>query len=90
VAPTNPLEEFIAEIWKELLGVERVGTEDHFFDLGGHSLQGVRLMSRIAEVFGIRLPVRKIFEAPRLRELAIVVAEEMLREAEELEAGQPA
>ncbi len=88
--PSNPMEELLAEIWKDLLGIERVGVEDHFFDLGGHSLQGVRLMSRIAEVFGVRLPVRRIFEAPRLRELALVVAEEMLREAAALEVGQPA
>jgi amino acid adenylation domain-containing protein len=89
VPPSNPMEELLAEIWQELLGVERVGAADHFFDLGGHSLQGIRLMSRIAEVFGVTLPVKKVFEAPRLRELAVVVAEEMLREAEELEVEQP-
>ena len=89
VAPGSPLEELLAEIWQELLGVERVGARDNFFDLGGHSLQGVRLMSRIAEVFGVQLPVRAIFEAPRLAELAVAVAEAMLREAEALDIVEP-
>jgi acyl carrier protein len=70
----------LAEIWTELLGLERVSVHDNFFDVGGHSLQGVRLMSHIRDVLGVDLQVRVVFEAPTLAELANVVAEEMARQ----------
>ena len=79
VPPRNAMEEILAGIWSELLETPRVGAHDSFFDLGGHSLQAVRLMSRIREVLGVELQVRAVFEAPTLAELAAQVAAEMLR-----------
>ena len=70
VAPRTPVEEVLASIWAELLGLERVGATDHFFDLGGHSLLGTRVMSRLRETFGVELPLRDLFVAPRLSDLA--------------------
>jgi len=70
VPPRTPTEVALAEIWAELLGVERVGAEDGFFALGGHSLLGARLLTRVREAFGVELPLRAVFESPRLSALA--------------------
>jgi amino acid adenylation domain-containing protein len=69
-APRTPVEELLAGIWSELLGVERVGLRDHFFSLGGHSLLGTRLLSRLREALGVELPLRELFEAPVLADMA--------------------
>src|SRR5258708_31316377 len=66
----TPLEEMLGNIWGDVLGVREVGREDNFFELGGHSLLATRVISRIREVFKVELPLREIFEKPRLRELA--------------------
>lgn len=55
VAPRTPTETTIAEIWMELLGLERVGIHDNFLDAGGHSLVGIRVLSRIHKATGVRL-----------------------------------
>jgi amino acid adenylation domain-containing protein len=81
VAPRTPIEELLAEIWIDLLGIDRVGAHDNFFDLGGHSLQGIRLMARLREDLGVEMKVRALFEAPTLAELGVAVAGEMVRQA---------
>ncbi|HZG43168.1 MAG TPA: phosphopantetheine-binding protein, partial [Longimicrobium sp.] len=60
VAPSTPIGELLAEIWSEVLHVERVGAFDDFFDLGGHSLLVIRVVARIREIFGIELPLRTL------------------------------
>ncbi|HEY2738150.1 MAG TPA: amino acid adenylation domain-containing protein, partial [Thermoanaerobaculia bacterium] len=70
LAPRTPVEEVLAGIWAELLGFERVGAADHFFDLGGHSLLATRVMSRLRSAFGVEMPLRDLFEAPVLADLA--------------------
>ncbi|MES1241581.1 MAG: non-ribosomal peptide synthase/polyketide synthase [Acidobacteriota bacterium] len=69
-APRTPTEELLAGLWSELLKVGQVGRNDGFFELGGHSLLGTRLASRIRDVFGVEVPLRAVFEAPRLADLA--------------------
>jgi acyl carrier protein len=73
VAPGTPVEEILAGIYGETLGVERVGTHDNFFELGGHSLIAARMISRVRDAFRMELPVRKLFEAPTVAQLAAEV-----------------
>ncbi|HSS47830.1 MAG TPA: amino acid adenylation domain-containing protein [Thermoanaerobaculia bacterium] len=72
-APATPLEELLAGIWSLVLGVERVGLHDSFFDLGGHSLLATQVISRVREACAVDLPLRRLFEAPTLEELARAV-----------------
>ncbi|MFL5541362.1 MAG: amino acid adenylation domain-containing protein, partial [Longimicrobiaceae bacterium] len=78
VAPRTPVEEVLAAIWCEVLRRDRVGAGDDFFAVGGHSLRATQVVSRIREVFAVELPLRALFEAPTLAELAARV-EEMRR-----------
>src|SRR5262249_44838337 len=71
VAPESPLEEILAGLWAEVLGVPRVSVEDDFFaDLPGHSLLATQVISRLRDRVGIELPLRALFEAPTVRRLA--------------------
>jgi len=69
-APASPFEEMLAEIWSDLLGIERVGRNDDFFALGGHSLLATQLMARVRETCRAEVPLRALFEASTLHELA--------------------
>jgi len=76
VAPRNRIEESIANIWQELIGIQKVGIFDNFFELGGHSLLAVQTISRLRETFQVELPLRTLlFEAPTVAQLAVVIAE---------------
>ena len=74
VAPNGPLEERLAALWAEVLGVERVGAEDNFFTLGGHSLLATRIVSRVRAELGAEVPLRRMFEQPTVSGLARVIA----------------
>ena len=74
-APRTPAEEIVAGIFADLLQVPRAGAEDSFFDLGGHSLLGTQLVSRLRESFGVEVPLRILFERPTVRALAESLAE---------------
>jgi amino acid adenylation domain-containing protein len=78
MAPWTPVEELLAAVWSEVLGAERIGPEDDFFALGGHSLRVTQVLARVREAFGVELPVRSLFESPTLAGLAARI-EEALR-----------
>jgi amino acid adenylation domain-containing protein len=63
----------LAEIWRELLSVDRISIHDNFFDLGGHSLLATRLAARIREILKIDVPLRSLFETPTLGDLSVLV-----------------
>ncbi len=70
LAPTDQTETILTQIWSQVLGVERVGIEDNFFDLGGHSLKGGQVIARIYQELGVELSLRELFKLPRIKELA--------------------
>ncbi len=73
IAPQNPVEEILANIWARVLDLRTVGIDDTFFELGGHSLLATQVMARIREAFQVELPLRALFESPTIRGLAIKV-----------------
>ncbi|UXJ55658.1 non-ribosomal peptide synthase/polyketide synthase [Pseudomonas citronellolis] len=66
VAPRDEVEQRLAAIWSEVLGLPQVGLDDDFFELGGHSLLATRIVSRARQAFAIELPLRELFDASRL------------------------
>jgi acyl carrier protein/ribosomal protein L19 len=77
VEPRTPVEEIVAGIWKERLGLEEVSVYDNFFMSGGHSLLATQVISRLRSVFKVELPLRSLFEAPTIAGLAQRVEAEM-------------
>jgi amino acid adenylation domain-containing protein/non-ribosomal peptide synthase protein (TIGR01720 family) len=73
VAPRTSVEEKLASIWAEVLGIERVGIHDNFFDLGGHSLKATQVVSKIHTEMEIKIGLRDIFQFPMVAELAEVI-----------------
>jgi amino acid adenylation domain-containing protein len=76
VAPRTPVEEVLAEIWGEVLGLERVGVEESFFELGGHSLLVMRAVSRTREIFGVELPLRAFFDQGTVAGLSALLTDD--------------
>ncbi|MER5894238.1 amino acid adenylation domain-containing protein [Streptomyces sp. NPDC001876] len=79
IAPGTPTEERIAAIWRDLLGKE-ASTQDSFFDLGGHSILAVRLVSRLQNEFDLDLPMRVAFESPTIAQLAVEIEDRIRAE----------
>ncbi|HEV8581878.1 MAG TPA: amino acid adenylation domain-containing protein [Thermoanaerobaculia bacterium] len=74
VAPRGEAEKRIAGVWEELLGIERIGVHDNFFDLGGNSLMAIRVISRLKAELGIDVSEVSIFEGPTVASLAKILA----------------
>ncbi|WP_408953367.1 amino acid adenylation domain-containing protein [Lysobacter sp. Hz 25] len=73
-APQGELEQTVARVWCELLGLERAGRQDQFFELGGHSLLAVQLVTRLREALGVELALREVFAHPSLAAMAAALA----------------
>ncbi|MEZ5507810.1 MAG: non-ribosomal peptide synthetase [Gammaproteobacteria bacterium] len=74
VAPRNPTETALADIWCDVLGIEQVGAYDDFFELGGHSLLITKVSTRIKQQLGVELPLRTLFEVPTVAALAEIIS----------------
>jgi amino acid adenylation domain-containing protein len=85
VAPRTPIEEKLVSIWTEVLSIERIGVEDNFFMLGGHSLMATQLIGRIRNAFGYELPLRRLFQTPTISGLASAIYESQTTNADDEE-----
>jgi amino acid adenylation domain-containing protein len=82
VAPRTPIEVQLAQIWSEVLGLDPVGVDDNFFDLGGHSLTAARVVTRAIKHFQLELPLAALFQAPTVADMALVILEAQARRLE--------
>lgn len=90
-APRGEVEMALAQIWQQLLDVERVGRRDNFFELGGHSLHSIKLVSRVSERLDARLSVAAIFQRPTVADLAdMLSASRGASQADEMEFDEGA
>lgn len=87
-APRDAVEEIIAGLWIEVLGVDRPGVFDNFFELGGHSLKATQLLSRLRQTFQIDLPLRNLFESPTISGMAEAVRNGLSGEVESVHSIQ--
>ncbi len=74
IAPRNPVEQGLADIWRQVLKLEEIGVNDNFFDLGGHSLLATQVISRVRSTFHVQLPLRSLFDSPTVAGLADEIA----------------
>ena len=88
VAPAPGIETSLADIWAAVLGLERVSREANFFELGGHSLLAMQVVARIQESFGIEFPLRHLFGALTLADLAGLIVQEQLKQSSNDEVSQ--
>jgi acyl carrier protein len=71
--PENELQQMLCAIWSEVLGIEKVGIRDNFFDLGGHSLAAARVVSRVVKQFQLVIPLQWLFQSPTIADTAAVI-----------------
>jgi len=74
VAPRSPVEKLLAEIWSNVLRIDRVGIHDNFFELGGHSLLAVKVIVEVNKLFNTDLPLGAFYQAPTVEELGIIIS----------------
>lgn len=79
VAPRTPVEEALAEIWSQVLGLDEVGVHDNFFELGGHSLMATQIISRVINTLQTELPLRSLFQSPTVSDMALVIIQKQAR-----------
>ena len=76
IAPRNQQEEKLAKIWHQVFGLEKIGVNDNFFHLGGHSLIATQILSRIRDIFEIEVSFKKLLENPTIGDLSQTITEQ--------------
>jgi len=84
IVPSGPVQEALADVWLDVLRVERVGANDNFFYLGGHSMLAAQVISRIINIFGVEIPLRSLFERPTIAEFSEVIEDALIEQIEAL------
>jgi len=84
IAPRTPAEKSLAAIWTKLLGINRIGINDNYFELGGDSLLATQLASQVRSVFEVELPLVELFRHPTLAEMSISIEEAIIEQMEEI------
>jgi amino acid adenylation domain-containing protein len=82
VAPRTPIEAQLAKIWSDVLGLDHVGVDDTFFDLGGHSLTAAGIVTRATQYFQLELPPTALFQASTVADMALVILEAQVKRLE--------
>lgn len=75
LAPRTPAEEIVAGIWADVLGVEQIGVESNFFEVGGNSLLATQVVARLRQIFGVDVPLRDFLKTPTVEGLVSALAE---------------
>jgi acyl carrier protein len=88
LTPRTPIEEKVAEIWREVLSLKAVEIHENFFDLGGHSLAASLVISRVIQAFQLDLPVKSLFDAPTVAAMAAIIGEHQASPANESHLAQ--
>jgi acyl carrier protein len=86
--PATTTERQLASIWSKVLSVDQVGIHDNFFDLGGHSLAAFRMIARVIHSFQLGLPVKALFDAPTVAEMAAIITQTQTKQASHTEMAQ--
>jgi len=85
VPPRTPIEEALCRIWGEVLSLDQVGIQDNFFDLGGHSLAAMRVISRVIQTFKLDVPIIGLFNSPTVAQIAAVITQNQAKRASDAE-----
>jgi acyl carrier protein len=84
VSPDSPVEKELAEIWSEVLNIERIGIHDNFFEIGGDSIATIQVMMRVSQTYQIELKPVELFNSPTIAQLAIQIEDVLTAEIEKL------
>jgi len=87
-SPRTAAEAALAAIWAEVLGINPIGIQDNFFDLGGHSLAASRVIFRVIQTFRLELPIKALFDAPTVAEMAAIITQNQTKRAGDTELAQ--
>jgi acyl carrier protein len=73
IAPRNAIEEKLVRLWQSILGKEKIGVQDNFFESGGHSLKAIRLINLVQKEFEVRIPLKDVYNEPTIESMATVL-----------------
>ena len=82
ISPRNPIEDQLSNIWAEVLDLDEIGVDDNFLDLGGNSLLASQVIARVIQTFRVDLPLRLLFEAPTVAEMAVAIVQGQVKVAD--------